>query len=237
MTYLIANTSQRNTARLAGLLYLILAITGAYSLFYVPSQIIVSDVVVTSNNILAHEFLFRMGITVDLISQVTAVVLVLVLYRLFKDVNEPLAKLMVAFVIVQVPVAFVIESFNITSLMILKGEVLKTLDLNQKYDFALLLRQVRHYEILLLEIFWGLWMLPLGVLAYKSGFIPRILGVLFILGGIGYVIDSLVFLLLPDYHAFISQFLFVNGLTEIALILWLLIKGVKDKQTQIAGEQ
>ena len=225
--------SNKKTARIAGLLYLILAITGAYSIMYVPSQIIVrGDAAATANNLLANEFLFRTGIVSSLISSIIFVFLVLVLYRLFKQLNEHQAKLMFAFVIVQIPIAFLIEAFNITSVMILKGEVLKILELNQKQDFAMLFLKVHNYGTVILEIFWGLWLIPFGQLVYKSGFIPRILGVLLITGGIGYIIESLSFLLFPSYHSFVSQFTIVlYSIGELAMILWLLIKGVKGKQT------
>ena len=226
--------STKKTARIAGLLYLILGIIGAYGIMYVPSKIMVrGDAAATSNNILANEFLFRTGIVSQLISSVIFIFLVLVLYRLFKQVNEHQAKLMVAMVIVQIPIAFLIEAFNITSLMILKNEVLKTFELNQKQDMAMLFLKIHGYGIVTLEIFWGLWLIPFGQLVYKSGFIPRILGVLLIMAGIAYIMVSFIFLLLPGYKTFVNQYAFVFfSAGEISTILWLLIKGIKNKETQ-----
>ncbi len=228
----VETDSLRKTARLAGLLYLALGITGAYAIMYVPSQIIVrGDAAATANNLIANEFLFRSGIVSHLICETLFVFLSLVLYRLFKQVNEQQAKLMVTLVIVQIPIVFLIESFSITSLMILKGEVLKGFGLEQKQDFALLFLNVRRYGIVNLEILWGLWLIPFGQLVYKSGFIPRILGVLLVIGGMAYVADSLTFLLFPDYRSFVSQYaLPVFSIAEISIILWLLIKGVKEQQ-------
>lgn len=224
-------SSLKKTARLAGLLYLFLAITGVYSIIYVPSKIMVrGDAVATANNILANEFLFRTGIISDLISNTIFVFLVSVLYRLFKRVNERQAKLMVALVIVQIPVVFIMEAFNISSLMILKGEILKTFELNQRQDLAMLFLKINDYGTLTLEIFWGLWLLPFGQLVYKSEFIPPMFGVLLIIGGIAYVIESLTHLLLPNYGAFVSQYTFVfYTIGELSIMLWLLIKGVKTQ--------
>lgn len=224
--------SLRKTARLAGLLYLALGITGAYAIMYVPSQIIVrGDAAATANNLIANEFLFRSGIVSHLICETLFVFLALVLYRLFKQVNEHEAKLMVALVIVQIPIVFLIESFNITSLMILKGEVLKGLELEQKQDFAMLFLNIRRYGMLTLEIFWGLWLIPFGQLVYKSRFIPRILGVLLVIGGIAYVTDSFTFMLFPSYRSFVSPYAIVAfSIAELSIILWLLIKGVKEQQ-------
>src|SRR6516164_218832 len=119
-------TSLKKTERLAGLLYLILDIPGFYSIKYVPSRIIVAgEPVVTAHNILAHEFLFRTGIVSFMICNILWIYLVMALYRLFKQVNEHQARLLVALMIGTVSIGFVIELFNISSLLILKGEVMK----------------------------------------------------------------------------------------------------------------
>ena len=221
--------SLKNTARLAGLLYLILAITGAYGIMFVPSQIIVrGNAAATTNNIIANEFLFRTGIVSQLISSIIFVFLVLVLYRLLRQVNGYQAKLMVALVLVQVPIGFLIETFNITCLMILKGEIMKALEPGQKQDLAMLFLNIHKYGMITLEVFWGLWLIPFGQLVYKSGFIPLIFGLLLIIGGIGYIIESFTFLLFPSYHSFVSQYVIVTySIGEISIMLWLLIKGVK----------
>src|SRR3990172_650488 len=225
------SSSLKNTARLAGLLYLLLIITGAYCVMYVPSQIIGrGDAVATANNILANEFLFRTGIISDLISNTIWVFLVMVLYRLFKQVNERQAKLLVALVIVQIPAVFIMEAFNITSLMIFKGEILKTFELSQRLDLAMSFLKINDYGTLTLEMFWGLWLIPFGLLVYKSGFIPRILGILLFIAGIAYMIDSFISLLFPVYHTSVNQpiLLFV-GIGEISIMLWLLIKGFDNE--------
>ena len=224
------SSSLKNTARLAGLLYLLLIITGAYCVMYVPSQITGrGDAVTTAKNILSNEFLFRTGIISDLISNTIWVFLVMVLYRLFKQVNERQAKLLVALVIVQIPAVFIMEAFNITSLMIFKGEILKTFELSQRLDLAMSFLKINDYGTLTLEMFWGLWLIPFGLLVYKSGFIPRILGILLFIAGIAYMIDSFISLLFPVYHTSVNQpiLLFV-GIGEISIMLWLLIKGVKN---------
>ena len=221
--------STKKTARIAGLLYLLLAITGAYSIIYLPLKIIVpGDVAATANKILANEFLFRTGIISDLISNTIFVVLVLVLYRLFRQVNTNNAKLMVALVIVQIPLVFISEAFNIAALMLFKGEIMKTFELSQRQDLAMLFLSINSYGTIAIEMFWGLWLLPFGLLVYKSGFIPRVFGYLLIIGGAAYIIESLTHILLPDYSAFVSQFTIVlYTIGELSIIFWLLIKGVK----------
>ena len=223
-------SSLKKTARLAGLLYLFLIITGVYSNFYVPSQIITKgDAATVANNILSNEILFRTGIISDVVSNIIFVFLVLALYRLLKQVNEHRARLMVALVIVQIPAVFIMEAFNITSLMIFKEEILKAFELSQRYDLAMLFIKINNYGVLILEMFWGLWLLPFGLLVYRSGFIPRIFGILLIIAGIAYMNSSFVSLLFPSYSASLEQpTLLIVAIGEIAITLWLLIKGVKN---------
>lgn len=221
--------SLKKTARLAGLLYLIWIITGLYAMFYVPSQInMQGDAVTTAQNILSNEFLFRMSIINDLISSTIWVFMVLVLYRLFKQVNERQAKLMVALVIVQIPTVFFMETFNITSLMIFKGEILKTFELSQRQDLAMLFLKINDYVVLTLEIFWGLWLFPLAILVYRSRFLPRFLGVWLIINGFALLVLSFTSLLLPQYKDMVFNIAIPAMFGEVAFMLWLLIKGAKN---------
>ena len=222
----------KRTARFAGLLYLMSAIIFPYGVIYVPSQIMVrGDVATTADNILANEFLFRTGIVGNLIGQVIFVLLVLVLYRLLKQVNEHQAKFMSALVIAGVSIAFIGEVFNITALMILKGGILESTEPDQIHDLVAILLKLGSSGAQMVQLYWGLWLIPFGHLVYRSGFIPRILGVLLILNGIAYMILCFTFLLFPDYQTIIvkiaTPFLFLG---ELPILLWLLIKGVKVKQ-------
>jgi hypothetical protein len=220
----------KRTARLAGLLYLLIIITGAFTVIYVPSKIIVwGDAVGTAKNILANEFLFRTGIISDLISNTLFLLLALVLYRLFKQVNEHWAKIMVAFVFVQIPAVLIVEAFNYASLMIMKGEILRTFELAQRQDLGMLFLKINGYGTLIGMIFWGIWLLPFGLLVYKSRFIPHIFGILLIIAGIAYINDGFVSLLFPSYSAFVNQpTLLLVAIGEVSITLWFLIKGVKN---------
>jgi hypothetical protein len=222
--------SLKKTARLAGLLYVIMSIQAPIALLYVPSHIMVEgNPAATTNNILAHEFLFRLSIISQFTSIIIFVLLALVLYRLFNQVNQYQAKLLVAFVVVQVPMTFLLETFNFTSLMIAKGEILQAVQTEQKQDLVMMLLNIHSYGLVTSEIFWGLWLVPFGQLVYKSGFIPRIFGLCLFIGGISWVSDSVTFLLFPAYHPFVSQIIMVTGaIGEFPIMLWLLIKGVKN---------
>jgi hypothetical protein len=228
-------SSLKKTARLAGLLYLIVDITGFYSIMYVPSKTVVwGDAAATAHNMLAHEFLFRTGIVSFLSCNIIWVFFVLILYRLFKQVNEYQAKLMLALMFVIIPIAFVIAIFDIASLMILKGEVMKALEPEKKQDLAMLFLNIHKYGMVIFNI-GGLWFMPFGQLVYKSGFIPRIFGVLLIVGGIGYMTESLAFLLFPGYHSIVLKYVGVSyGVGELSMMLWLLIKGVQSPKSGVA---
>ena len=221
-------TSRKKTARLAGLLYLAWIIIGLYSMLYVSSKIMVKgDVVATTNNILANEFVFRTGIVADLIDSTIWVVMALVFYRLFKQVNEHQAKILVALVIVQIPVTFIGGAFNIASLMIAKGEILKTFELSQRQDLAMTFLKINDYITLTLEMYWGLWLFPLAILVYRSLFLPRFLGVWLIICGIAYLVLSFTALLLPQHNNVVFYFAIPAFLGELAFMLWLLIMGAK----------
>lgn len=232
--------SRKNTARFAGLLYLIWILTGLIAMFYFPSRIDTQgDATTTSRNILSHEFLFRISVLNDLISYVIWVFMVLVFYRMFKEVNERQSKLLVALVIVQIPAVFFIEACSITSLMIFKGEILKSFELDQRQDLAMLFLKINDYGILILEAFWGLWLLPLAALVYKSRFLPRFLGVWLAIDGFALVIVFLSGLLAWQYKDIVARVAFPAEFGEVALMLWLLIKGANNnipsnsKDTQI----
>jgi hypothetical protein len=230
----INSSSLKKTARLAGLLYLIWIISGLFATFYVPSRINMrGDAAAAAQSILSNEFLFRTSIVNDLVSSIIWVFMVLVLYRLFKHVNERQAKLLVALVIVQIPVALVTDAFNITSLMIFKDEILKTFELTQRQDLAMLFLKINDYGILALELFWGLWLFPLAILVYRSRFLPRFLGIWLIITGFFYVVLSFTSLMLPQYKDMVlhSAFALPAEVGEVALMLWLLIMGAKPKMS------
>jgi hypothetical protein len=222
--------SLKKTARIAGLLYVLMCMPTPYALIYVPSHIMVDgNATATTNNILAHEFFFRLSIVSQFFSMIIFVLLAFALYRLFEQVDGRNAKLLVTFVVVQVPMVFLFELFNFTSLMIAKGEILRAVQIEQKENLVMLLLNIHSYGIMTLEIFWGLWLIPFGQLVYKSGFIPRIFGFCLFIGGIGWVSDSVTFLLFPAYHPFVSRYIMVIGaIGEFPIILWLLINGVKN---------
>src|SRR3984893_8685867 len=204
-------------ARIAGVIYLSMNLTALLSLIYVPNKLIVrGDATATANNILAHETLFRLGIVADLITTVIFIFVVMALYRLLSRVNTTHASHMVALVLVSSAVAFMNVLNNIAALILFRGaDFLAVLEKPQRDALAMLFIRLHGQGILINEIFWGLWLLPFGILVIRSGFLPRILGVLLIINCFAYVALSLTSLLLPDYAAVVSRIVFPAQFGEL----------------------
>ncbi|OLB28598.1 MAG: DUF4386 domain-containing protein [Acidobacteria bacterium] len=223
--------STKKTARIAGLLYLVNGVTGFFSIIYVPGKLIVSgNTAATANNILASERLFRLGIVSELICAAEFIFLLWVLYRLLSGVNKTHASLMVILGLVFVPIMFVNTLNEIAALTLLRGaDFLSVFGQSQREALAMLFLDLHRYGFVVGWIF-GLWLFPFGVLVFKSGFLPRILGVLLIVAGFGYLADSLIPLLLPSYENMVGRLAGIPlTLGEPAMILWLLIMGAKDQ--------
>jgi hypothetical protein len=223
----------KRTARIAGLLYLIVAMSGAFHLLYVPSRLIVAgNSITTVNNIVDSETLFRLSILSGLICYTAFLLLPLVLYRLLSSVNKTHAVLMVTFAVVSVPVSFINLLNKFAVLTLIAGSAKANIPGNADLQAQIMLH-LDYYGngIQLVSIFWGLWLLPFGYLVFKSGFLPKILGVLLIAGCFGYLINFTVDFLFPQYSnsTILSFVTALGGIGEIGTCLWLLILGIKDK--------
>ncbi len=219
-------------ARVAGFLYLILMVSGIFSYMFVNSRLIVpGDTATTINNIMASESLYVSGIVSWLISQTVFILLVYVLYKLLKPVNKNHAFLMVMFVLVAVPISFINELNKFAALLLLSGaDYLTAFDVGQLQALVPLFLDLHEYGIHINSMFFGLWLLPLGYLVFKSGYIPRILGILLMIGWFGYMLEFFTFFLFPDFNAAIEPVFTITGIGEFLLVLWLLIKGVNVEQ-------
>jgi hypothetical protein len=216
-------------ARVAGALYLLVGVTAPFQLIYLPGKLIVpGNATATANNILASETLFRVGIALGLISTLAFLSAVLALYRLLSGVNKNHASVMVILALGSLPIALFSAVSEIAVLNLLHGaDVFSAFDKSQLQALAMLFLGLRSSGWVVAQIFWGLWLFPFGVLVMRSGFLPRILGVLLIVNGFAYVVVSLTSLLLPAYVSVVSRPAIVAELGELWMMLWLLIKGAK----------
>jgi hypothetical protein len=232
MTNPLLEISQCKTAQFAGLLYLVMAVCSGFGLMYVNKQLYVpGDAVATISNIQAHEWLFRLGIFSNLAGQIIFLFLVYVLYKLFRSVDEDQARLMVILVVVSVPITCLNILNQLAAILFISGAgYLSAFSSAQLQVLAMLFLDMYQYGILIAGIFWGLWLFPFGLLVFRSGFIPRVLGVLLMVAGFGYVISSLTEFLFPGISAIISPVANTACLGELPIILWLLIIGVNDLQ-------
>lgn len=227
-------TSNKKTARVAGLLYLVVVLTGIFSLAYIPSKLIVWDnPVATFNNIKTAETLFRLGIVSGLACYIFFLLLPIALYKLLKPVNEFYAKLMVLLAIISVPISLINIQNKFAVISIINGENFKTFTNEQLQSQMMFYLNQYDNGILMVSIFWGLWLFPFGYLVYKSGFLPKILGVLLMSGCFGYLINFLGNFLVVDYSSFgISKYISKPAtFGEIGICLWLLIMGAKEGKT------
>ncbi len=229
--------STKKTARIAGLLYLVNAVTGFFGIIYVPSRLIVSgNAGATANNIIVSERLFRLGVASELICAVEFIFLLWVLYRLLAGVSKTHASLMVMWGLAFVPIMCVNVLNEIAALTLLRSaDFLSVLGQSERESLAMLFLELHRYGYIVGWIF-GPWLFFLGVLVFRSGFLPRILGVLLIAACFGYLADSLTPLLLPSYEVIVGRIANIPlTLGEPAIILWLLIRGAKDQRLEAAA--
>jgi hypothetical protein len=219
-------------ARVAGLLYLLGSLFGIVRLIYVPNTLFVyGNATATANNIAEHELLFRFGIVSYLLCGALWIFVTLALYRLFKGVNQALAVLMVILGSLMVTPIFFVNTVNDAAalLFVRGGGYLSVFDKPQRDAFARLFLDLHHQLDLANEIFWGLWLIPYGLLVYKSRFLPRILGVWLIIACFAYLTISFTGFLFPAYEDRAGNIAQPLLLGELATMLWLLIMGANEK--------
>lgn len=226
-------TSLSKNARVAGLLFILATLFGIVRLLYIPSALIVDgNATATADNIAAHELLFRFGIVSSLLSAVLWLFLTLALYRLFKGVDQELAVLVVILGgLMQVPIFFINSVTDAAAVLLVHGaDFLSVVDQPQRNAFAMLFLNLHHHLDLVNAIFWGLWLVPFGMLIYKSRFLPRFFGVWLIMECFAWLAFSLTGLLFPGHEDKIFTFSQPLMFAEPVIMLWLLIMGAREKR-------
>ncbi|MYY43961.1 DUF4386 domain-containing protein [Elizabethkingia anophelis] len=221
-------------SRITGLLYLVIVVTGMFSLAYVPKQLFDwNSPARTFENIMANETLFRLSIASSVICYITFIFLPFFLYRLLESTNETVAKIMAILAIISVPISLINlqHKYDILSLIEIAKQQ-KVVPKQEIYDQTMLFLNQYDNGILIVTVFWGLWLLPFGFLVYKSGFFPKILGVLLMLGCFGYLVNFFGNTLSDNYDTLgvKSYFGLLPAIAEIGMCLWLLLVGAKNKR-------
>ena len=223
----------KKDARVAGLAYILASVVGFVRLAYIPKALIVhGEAAATANNIVAHESLFRLGIVSDLLGGALWLFVPLALYRLLKGVDQGLAMLMVILgSLMQVPLFFINSVTDGAALLLARGaDFLSAFDKPQRDALAMLFLNLHHQLDLANEIFWGLWLLPFGLLVYRSRFLPRFLGVWLVIACFAWLAFSFTGLLSPQYESTAFKLTQPFALGEMATMLWLAIIGTKEQR-------
>lgn len=225
----IATPSTR-LARVAGLLYLIVAVFAAFSFNYVIARVYVpGDAAATAQSILANAGLVRVGVVADLIYAVAWIFTAMALHLLLRHVNESWARAMVILVAVGAAIACLNAIFPVVALLVAAdGSYATAFGATGSNAIVLLLLDVYHYGTLSAAVFMGLWLVPLGLLAYKSGMFPKALGVLLVVGGVLYPMGVLAVYVSPAFGETVKTFIRnVPTVAEVWMLGYLLVKGVR----------
>lgn len=228
----------KRLARRAGLLYFLLALSAPLGLMVVPGEIHVKgDAAATAERIRSSEGLLRAGIASELVHQAIVIFLVLALYRLFRPVDDSLAKQVVILgALVSVPIVFLNVLFELGAWRLASGAAWLDVFTRPQLDaLAYFFYRLHGLGITIASIFWGLWLFPFGTLAIRSRFIPRILGYLLWIAGAAYVVDAFVTLVVPRFNEMVSPVTGLLIMAEVPIIFWLLIWGARERPQPAAA--
>ena len=223
-------TSPVRLARTAGVYYLVVAILGAFAQLLREKVYAPGDAATTAENVVANADLVRFGFVADLVQATFMVFVVMALYRLLQHVNKPVARAMVIFVVVSVGITCLNMVHQFGALLVATDpSYASAFGADGSEALVLLLLDLQHYGYLISQIFFGLWLFPLGLLAYRSGMFPRPLGIVLMLATIAYLVDVLLQFLAPEIADAISAPVLVPVviIAEVSMLAYLLIKGVK----------
>ncbi len=225
-------------ARTAGLLYLVIAVFGAFSIGYVPSIIIeAGDAATTATNLLANTTLFNLGILGDVVVLLVEVVLTVMLYVMFKPVSHTLSLIAAWSRLAMVLVMAINLLLNIMPVVLLSGaEYLSAFETTQLQPAALAFFDAHALGIYVWQLFFSMHLIALGTMIIKSDLLPRILGWMIIVGAFGYFIQAITHLMHIENAAITMIYiglLVVVTIGELAVAFWLLIKGINLPSTKV----
>lgn len=224
-------------ARVAGFLYLIIIFAGGFAEAFVREGLTVSgNAVATAQNILASEQMYRFGFVADLVVLIAGTILSLIFYILFKPVNRNLSLLALIFSILASAVMALNLVNQLAPLVLLHSpSYLKAFSIEQLQTLSLFFLKLQSQGYGISLLFFAFYFPIIGYLVYKSGFLPRILGVIYTLAGIGYFINSLAMFLTPHLTVYLFPYVLLPAfIGESSMSLYLIIKGVKVQDEKIS---
>lgn len=235
-------SSPKRIARIAGIFYLLVGITGGFAEGFVDPKIYVAgNAAATAGNVLANVQLVRMSVVSHLVDAVFFVLTAMALYILLEHVHKSMARAMLIFAAVAVGIITLNAVFQFEALQVATdASYVTAFGAAGSNALVLLLLDIQHYGTLAAQVFFGLWLAPLGYLAYKSGLFPKALGVTLVAATVCYLVHLIIAFLVPDFHEQIQSFIvIVPTVAEIWMVLYLLVVGVRtvnsDKQILAAA--
>jgi hypothetical protein len=226
-------TSPKRLARIAGFLYLLVGIFGGFAQGFVePKMYVAGNAAATAGNVVANSGLVRIGVVAELADSTIFVFLALMLYVLLSQVHKSAARSMVVLVALSTGISCLNVVFEFAGLRVATDSTYAAaFGTAGSNALVLLLLDTQHYGLLVAQIFFGLWLAPLGYLAYRSGVFPKALGVALIAGAVCYIVDLLAAFLVPDFGKAIHGYITIpSAVAEISMVLYLLVVGVKTQK-------
>ena len=225
-------SSPKRLARIAGLFYLLVGITGGFSEGFLDGKMhVAGNAAATAANVVANAGLVRLGVAAHLLDGIFFISTALVLYILLQHVHKSVARAMLVFVALAVGIKCLNAIFLFEGLQVaLDSSYAAALGTAGSHALVLMLLDIQHYGTLSAQVFFGLWLAPLGYLVIKSGLFPKALGVALIAAAVSYLVHLFVAFLVPDVGTMIKTFVVppVVLIAEVWIVLYLLVKGVRD---------
>jgi hypothetical protein len=225
---IMADHNLSTWARISGFIYFIVIATGIFSLMYVPSEITVKgDAAATIANIRSHETMYRSGIAALLINQIAFFLLPLALYVLLAPTNRLVAQIMVLAALIGIPLGLASAAERIFLIELLTSKI--SVSPQAVLDLVAVSRARANEALMIATTFWGLWLLPFGYLVFRSGCLPRVLGIFLMAGCVGYLVNLFGLIMVPNFSELtIASIVRVPAtIGEIGIGLWLLLIGIR----------
>jgi Domain of unknown function (DUF4386) len=227
----------KRLARLAGAVYVSLGVATAFGFYHAP--LVQGDLSAIAHDLTKSDLRFHIGVVTDVVSAALSVPLALLLYQLLKPVHEMQAVLMAVLLVAAMPISFVVALNYVAAQWLLSGApVVAALAIEQREALGMLFLRLHTHGVLAVEIFWGLWLVPFGLLVRKSRFLPPVLGILLVIAGVAYVAHSIISLLLDGRRIILYELvtMLARAAGEFPIMLWLLIKGADAHRPPLVGE-
>lgn len=220
----------RRLARLAGLVYVSLSVAAAVGFYHAP--VVQGDLNAIAHALTRSALRFRVGVVADVVSTTLAVPLAFLLYQLLKPVQKMQAAFMAVLLVVAVPISYVVALHYVAAQWLLGGAaVVAPLGSAEREVLGMLFVRLHTHGVLAVEVFWGLWLLPFGMLVLRSRLLPRVLGGLLIIAGVAYVAHSITSLLFDGQRFIVFErvTLLARAAGEVPTMLWLMVMGAGQR--------